>query len=197
MPPSLRLAPGVLAAGGLLAALAACAPAGRPDLTSAVSPAEITYAVCAQSRSGDEASCNGLQSPDRASEVAYSVCLDYHKLDPEACKALRETYAADLRAYLAAPHDTAQPPEPPAGADLAGRGYAAQHRTAEQMYIATSRDAQTFEAALLIPEVRRKVDRLLGPNLADDKLRAMADKSQSEARYWYGYMQSLEREAGE
>ena len=103
----------------------------------------------------------------------------------------------DLRAYLAGPRDTAQPAEPPGGAELAGRSYAAQHRTAEQMYIATSRDAQTFEAALLIPEVRRKVERWLGPGLTDDKLRAMADKSQSEARCWYSYMQSIERESAE
>lgn len=191
MPCSLRLT-----ACGLVAALAACAPAGHPDVATAVSPADLAYAVCTQSRPGSEASCAGLQTPDRASEVAYSLCLDYHKLDPAACKRLRDTYEADLRAYLA-PHVAGEPAEPPAGAELAGRGYAAQHRTAEQMYIATSRDAQTFEAALLIPSVRRKVERLLGPDLSDDKLRAMADKSQSEARYWYSYMQSLEREGAE
>jgi hypothetical protein len=188
-----------LVVSGLVAALAGCAPTGHPDVASAVSPADVTYAVCAQSRPGNDASCNGLQTPDRASEVAYSLCLDYHTLDPAACKPLREAYEADLRAYLAAPQETAQRPEPPAGVDdtLAGRSYAAQHRTAEQMYIATSRDAQTFEAALLIPDVRRKVERLLGPGLTDDKLQAMADKSQSEAQYWYGYMQSLEREGPE
>jgi hypothetical protein len=184
-----------LAGCGLVAALA-CAPAGHPDVARAVAPADVTYAVCAQSRPDNEASCAGVQSPDRVSEVAYSLCLDYHKLDPGACKPLRETYAADLRAYLAEPPE-AVPAEPAGGADLSGRSYAARHRTAEQMYIATSRDAQTFEAALLIPTVRRNVERLLGPGLTDDKLHAMADKSQSEARYWYGYMQNLERGGAE
>lgn len=184
------------AAASLWAALAGCAPTGRPDLTAVVSPADIAYAVCAQSRPGNEASCSGVPAPDRASKVAYSLCLDYHKLDPEACKSLRETYVADLRTTPTKPYEAGQGVEGPGGTanELAGRSYAARHRTAEEMYIATSRDAQTFEAALLIPDVRRKVERLLGPNLTDDKLRAMADKSQSEARYWYGYMQNLERE---
>jgi len=62
---------------------------------------------------------------------------------------------------------------------------------AEKLYVATSRDAQTFGAALLIPEVRQKIEKVLGP-LSDFKLKELAAQSNAEALYWYKYMQGLE-----
>jgi len=67
------------------------------------------------------------------------------------------------------------------------------HRTAEQLYQATSRDAETFEAALLIPEVRLKLEQALHQKLPDQALRGLASHAKAEARYWYSYMQGLER----
>jgi hypothetical protein len=76
---------------------------------------------------------------------------------------------------------------------MIGEGrYRQLHRTAEQLYIATSRDAETFKAAILIAEVRRKVERVIG-RVDDEKLQALSDKSRTEALYWYQYMQGLEQ----
>jgi hypothetical protein len=73
-----------------------------------------------------------------------------------------------------------------------GRSY----RTAEQLYQATSRDAETFEAALLIPEIRLKLEQALHQKLSDQMLRRLASQAKAEARYWYSYMQGLERVQG-
>jgi len=66
-------------------------------------------------------------------------------------------------------------------------------RTAEELYKATSRDAETFEAALWIPEIRMKLERALHQKLPDELLRHLADQSKLEARYWYQYMQNVDR----
>lgn len=191
-----RATTGILAAIGLAAG--GCAPAGPPDLATAVKPADIAYALCAQARPGTEATCSGLHLPLRESETAYSLCLDYHPGDARPCRKVREAYEADLKAFLvpgkssaAIVSPRAEPPE------IAAGSYRQRYRTAEQMYIATSRDAQTFEAALLIPEVRRRVQAVLGPDLTDEKLHALAAQSKGEAIYWYHYMQGLEKTAEE
>jgi hypothetical protein len=67
------------------------------------------------------------------------------------------------------------------------------HRAAEQLYQATSRDAETFEAALLIPEIRLRLEQALHQKLSDQMLRRLASQAKAEARYWYSYMQGLER----
>jgi hypothetical protein len=66
-------------------------------------------------------------------------------------------------------------------------------RTAEELYKATSRDAETFEAALLIPEVRLKLERALHQKLPDQLLKRLASEAKAEALYWYKYMQDLDR----
>jgi hypothetical protein len=84
-------------------------------------------------------------------------------------------------------------------AELAARWVLAPSRlrglrqTAEDLYKASSRDAQTFEAALLIPEVRQKIQLALGQRLSPSALQALMAKAQAEALYWYQYMQGLER----
>ena len=67
------------------------------------------------------------------------------------------------------------------------------HQNAMALYEATSRDAQTFEAALLVPEVRLKLERALHQQLSDGMLRRLAQETRSEALYWYKYMQGLEQ----
>jgi hypothetical protein len=73
------------------------------------------------------------------------------------------------------------------------QSYHRWHDMAERLYVATSRDAQTFQAALLIPEVRRKIEKVLGP-LSDLKLKQLAAQSNAEAIYWYEYIQGMEHQ---
>lgn len=103
----------------------------------------------------------------------------------------------------AATHATAPSPSPKIFVTAADRSLALKvvdrrsddklHHMAEELYIATSRDAQTFKAALLIPEIRQKLEQVLGP-LSDEKLKALAAQSNAEAIYWYKYMQGLEHQ---
>lgn len=65
-------------------------------------------------------------------------------------------------------------------------------RKAQELYKATSRDAETFEAALLIPEIRLKIETALHQKLSDQMLRRLVNQSRSEAVFWYKYMQGLE-----
>jgi hypothetical protein len=183
-----------LLAGVLLAIVAGCMPAPRRDLASVVEPSEIASLMCLQNRPGDEAACNGVRLPDPASAMAYGMCLEYHRLDVKACGDLRATYEAELRAYLSLP---GPPPNSPAAMTSAPQ-IAAQrarelHKTAEALYKATSTDAQTFEAALLIPDIRQKIAVVLRQNLSDEKLHTLATQARAESLYWYAYMQGLER----
>jgi len=65
-------------------------------------------------------------------------------------------------------------------------------RKAEALYKATGSDAETFEAALLIPEIRLKIESALHQKLSDQMLRRLAAQAKAEAVYWYQYMQGLE-----
>ena len=66
-----------------------------------------------------------------------------------------------------------------------------RQRTAEALYKAANSDADTFQAALLIPEVRKKIEAALGRAPSDKQLRALVDSNRTEAVYWYGYAQRL------
>jgi hypothetical protein len=183
----------------ILVTIAGCTTTPRPDLSGAVQPAEIARAVCSQSRPGDDAACEDVRLPDPASRRAYSTCLEYHRLDIKACKDLRAAYESELRAYLAPAE-----PKPGAGSSVATSDRepaTAEHgrvpyQTAATLYKATSADAQTFTAALLIPEIRRRIEAAFRQNLSDERLRQLADQAKSESLYWYQYMQRLERSAG-
>src|SRR5262249_51848447 len=149
---------------------------------------------CQQARP-DDPRCQDLQLPDPVSSTAYATCLEYNRLDVKACKDLRAAYEDELRAYLAARESVAPATlwsagsQPPIGAPRIRE----LHRTAAELYRATSVDAQTFAAALVIPDVRRKIEAALRQSLPDDRLRAMAAQARAEALYWYAYMQGLER----
>ena len=176
------------------AILAGCGPAPRADLATAVQPAEVARALCLQTHPGDDPACQNIQLPDHASTQAYATCLDYHRLDVKACKDLRPAYEEELRAYLASPAARAgsSAPAPDRRPTVAQQSYV-PYRTAAALYKATSTDAQTFTAALLIPDVRRKVEAALQQSLSDEKLRQLADQARSESLHWYAYMQRLER----
>jgi hypothetical protein len=185
---------GWLIPAGLLALVAGCTPAPHNDLASVVQPSEIAYVVCLQNRPGDEAACKGLRLPDPSSAMAYGMCLEDHRLDVKACKDLRLTYEAELRAYLSQPGPAPSSPIATASAPQMPVQRARELRkTAEALYKATSIDAQTFEAALLIPDIRQKIAAVLRQNLSDEKLHTLASQARSEALYWYAYMQGLER----
>lgn len=183
----------------LLAAvgLAACGPAPRGEF-AAVQPADIAAALCQKAHPGDDAACRDVRLPDQTSTRACQTCLDYHRLDPKACNGLRLAYESELRAYFSprpvGPIRTDSPADhPPPAAAQHGQ---VPYQTAAALYKATSSDAQTFTAALLIPEVRHKVEEALRQSLSDERLHQLAEQAKSESLYWYGYLQRLERSAG-
>ena len=179
----------------LAVATTAC---GTPhgELASGAEPADIARAMCIKSNR-DQAACQNLQLPDPSSTLAYPTCLEYHRLDVKACSDLRSAYEGELRAYLvstapSAATPSAAPEQPPTLVQQENVPY----QTAAALYKATSTDAQTFTAALLIPEVRRKVEAALRQSLSDDKLRKLADQAKAESLHWYAYLQRLERQPG-
>jgi hypothetical protein len=180
-----------IAAIAFVAILAGCSSA--PD--KADDPSEIAYATCVEYRSEDRMPCRALQLPNPTSQLAYSMCLEYHPKDAAPCNRLRDAYRADLRAYLGSLKAAAGPDPAKAGQGprLDTRRAAEQHHTAEELYKATSRDADIFAAALLVAAMRHHVEGVLGRALSDQELHALADQSRAEAVYWYKYMQGLER----
>jgi hypothetical protein len=178
----------------LSALVAGCTAAPRADVATAVQPSEIATAICLEKRPGDEAACRDFHLPDPTTALAYGVCLQHRQLDPKSCKDLRLAFESELRAYLSRPAPeapTAMASQPSSTPQRARE----LRQTAEQLYRATSSDAQTFEAALVIPSVRQKIVAVLRQDMSDEKLRALASQARSEALYWYAYMQGLERSA--
>jgi hypothetical protein len=120
--------------------------------------------------------------------------LDAAGADSKTRGELRASSETDLPAHSASPKAAGGAPAPPAN----GRESAAQrarrlHDDALALYKATSKDAETFTAALLLPEVRRKVEAALKQKLSNEQCRKLAQQAQAEAIYWYRYMQGLER----
>jgi hypothetical protein len=185
----------IAAAIGVAAALGGCA-AGHPDLIAKTDPADVAAAICRDYHREGAPACSKIAPAGTASEEAYALCLDGHPGDRRACGPMREAYEADLRALFAEPvrpPPQAVAPRPATAGSLTSARYRELHKTAEDLYVATSRDAQTFEAALLIPDVRRKVAAVLGSPLGDAQLRGLAAKARAEALDCYEYMQGLER----
>ena len=89
-----------------------------------------------------------------------------------------------------------QPPYPKSAKRLPASQPRERYRTTEALYKAANSDADTFQAALLIPEVRKKIEAALGRRLSDAQLRALIDNNRTEAIYWYGYLRRL-RPTGE
>ena len=150
--------------------------------------------MCRQNHPGDDTACAGFRLPDPTSAMAYGMCLEYHRLDIKACSELRLVYETELRTYLELPDRAANAPVSTTDqVQMTAPRTRELHKSAEALYRATSTDAQTFEAALLIPDVRRKIAAVLRQDLTDEKLRTLARQARSEALYWYAYMQGLER----
>ena len=176
---------------GFVAAVAGCAADPNHAARQAAQPAQIALAVCAGQHRRDMAACDSPRLPHPASEIAYATCLTYTQRDQTPCAGLRHAYEADLHKYFAGSGPTAIAAIAMPADAQPYRGARQWRQYAERLYPATSRDAQTFEAALLIPDIRKKVERVLGQRLSDNRLRALTAQADAEARYWYKYMQGL------
>ena len=181
-----------LAAAALVLPVVSCAPAADTAARQAAEPTAVAAAVCREIRTNAAGECEGISLANQASEIAYATCLDYNRRDLRACGRLRQAYEDDVRKQLAG-----QMP-PVAGTSLAEKRDALagvapheRYRTIEALYKAVNSDADTFEAALLIPEVRQKIEAALGRRLSDAQLRAMIDNNRTEAIHWYGYLRRL------
>lgn len=173
-----------------------CASDAELAARQTAEPAAIAAAVCREVRAAARGECDDVRLADRTSEIAYATCLDYFSRDIRACGKLRQAYEDAVRAQLAA--------QKPAASEmslsekhraLAGLPSGERYRTAAALYKAANSDADTFQAALLIPEVRKKIEAALGKRLSDAQLRALVENNRAEAVYWYGYAQNL-RPAG-
>ena len=131
-----------------------------------------------------------MRLADRTSEIAYATCLDYFSRDVRACDRLRQAYEDAVRAQLAAQKPASAPlsvlfyKRPAPGAKQPD----GQDPPAEALYQAANSDADTFQAALLVPKIRNKIEAALGKKLSDAQLRALIDNNRAEAVYWYGRM---------
>src|SRR5215213_11238510 len=181
-----------LAAAALVLPLLGCVPTAELSARRAVEPEAVAVAVCREVTADASLACESAQPAHPASAIAYATCLDYNRRDSRTCSRLRQAYEDDIRAQLAA----LQPPvvemsssEKPRA--LSGLQAGERQRTAEALYRAANSDADTFQAALLIPEIRKKIEAALGRRLSDTQLRALIDSNRTEAVYWYGYAQRL------
>jgi hypothetical protein len=184
----------VATAAALVLPLLGCASTAEQTARQAAEPEAVAAAVCREIRTNSAADCDNVQLADPASEIAYATCLDYNRRDLGRCDRLRQAYEDDVRAQL-----VARAP-PIAGTSLsekrralAGLEPRERYHTTEALYKAANSDADTFQAALLIPDVRKKIDAALGKRLSDEQLRALIDNNRAEAIYWYGYLQRLRR----
>src|SRR4051794_9905295 len=183
---------GLILAAALVLSLLGCAPDAELAARQAAEPDAIAAAVCREVRTEAAGECENVRLADRASEIAYAACLDYNRRNLRACGRLRQAYENDIRAQLATP----KPPVVETSLSekrraLDGLQAGERYRTAEALYKAANSDADTFQAALLIPEVRKKIEAALGKHLSDAQLSALVENNRAEAVYWYGYAQNL------
>ena len=185
----------LILAAALVLPVLGCAPDAELAARQTAEPAAIAAAICREVRTTASGECEHLRLADRTSEIAYATCLDYFSRDVRACGRLRQAYEDAVRAQLAAQKPASAPLsvlfyKRPAPGDLkaAGPQPGGQAPPAEALYKAASSDADTFQAALLVPEVRKKIEAALGKKLSDAQLRALIDNNRAEAVYWYGRM---------
>ncbi|MBV9863374.1 MAG: hypothetical protein JO267_14645 [Alphaproteobacteria bacterium] len=81
-------------------------------------------------------------------------------------------------------------PEPPEFTGSSSE-FRRARRMADELYRATSSDAQTFERAIELPEVRQELERVFKKPLPDETLHAMAAQARAEADYWARYLKGL------
>jgi hypothetical protein len=181
-----------LLAGALVLSLPSCAPTAESAARQAAEPEAVAAVICREIGTTEAGACEGRRLAARISEIAYATCLDYNRRDFRACGRLRQAYEDDLRAQLATPKlSLADVTSSEKQSALAVLPAGEQYRTAEALYKASNSDADTFQAALLIPEVRKKIEAALGRRLSDEQLRALIDRNRAEAVQWYGYAQHL------
>jgi hypothetical protein len=184
-----------IAAAALFTLLNGCVADLKTDNRKTSPPSEIARATCVRYHPQDIAACNQFRLPNRASEIAYRNCIAYDQIDPQRCENLRRAYEAELTAYLkswrsAARRSSAvEQPSPP---HISRERLQVLYHSAQQLYEATSKDAQTFAAARLIPEVRQRIERALDRQLSNDVLYKLEIHARAEALYWYEYMHGLE-----
>jgi len=182
----------LLAATACLLSIAGCASDAELAARRAAEPRVVAAAICREVRTDAAGDCESVQLANPASEIAYAACLDYNRRDLRACGRLRQAYEDDIRAQLAAQKPaTGETAASEKRRALAGLQAGDRYRTAEALYRAANSDADTFQAALLIPEVRKKIEAALKTRLSDAQLRALIDNNRAEAVYWYGYAQRL------
>ena len=175
-------------AAAFVLAIPGCAPSVELAARQAAEPEAVAAAICREVRTDAAGGCESLRLTDRASETAYATCLDYNRRDLRACDRLRQAYEDDIRAQLAAQRPPVET-SPSVGRRMSpGSQKGEGQPPAEALYKAANSDADTFQAALLIPEVRKKIEAALGKRLSDAQLRALIDNNRAEAVYWYGRM---------
>src|SRR3954454_7833988 len=181
-----------LTAAALVLPVLGCVPTAELSARRAVEPEAVAVAVCREVAADAAVDCENVQPAQFASEIAYATCLDYNRRDPRTCSRLRQAYEDDIRAQLAARQSSAAETSlSEKRRALSGLQAGERQRTAEALYRAANSDADTFQAALLIPEVRKKIEAALGKRLSDAQLRALVENNRAEAVYWYGYAQNL------
>jgi len=179
-------------AAALFLPILGCAPASELSARQAVDPEAVAAAVCREVTAAVPVDCQSVRTAHPTSEIAYATCLDYNRRDPRTCSHLKQAYEDDVRAQLAAQQPSVvATPSSEKRPVLSGLQAEDRQRTAEALYKAANSDAETFQAALLLPEVRKKIETALGRRLSDAQLRALIDNNRTEAVYWYGYAQSL------
>jgi len=136
-----------------------------------------------------------LARAEQPSEPAHLFCnLSHHKTEVETCSELRATSEALPPADLAGHKAIVGMPRPRTnGPESEQERRRRLYATALALYKATSRDAETFNAALLLPDVRQKIEAALRQKLSDQQCRELAQRAQAEAIYWYAYMQGMDR----
>jgi hypothetical protein len=181
----------------LLAVTAACcASVECLNLARAEQSAGAAHLTCLQYRPLEEESYKKFRPPNPIS-AADGMGVGRRQTKIKTCNGLRTISEVDPPAAPASPKVAAKTQPPRNGEDLE-RQRARLHASALALYKATSTDAETFTAALLLPEIRRKVETALQQKLSDEQCRELARKARAEALYWYQYMQGLERdEAGD
>jgi hypothetical protein len=183
----------------ILALLAAATvQAQQLKLASAEPPPALASLMGSQDRPMEEGTRRIFDPPDPNLTRADGRWGDAQKADSKITGEFRATSDADPLADLTSPKAApgAQTPRPN-DRKLKRQRARELHATALALYKATSSDAETFTAALLLPEVRRKVEAALHQKLSDEQCRGLTRQAQAEALYWYKYMQGLERaEAG-
>lgn len=178
----------------LLLPVPGCTPSLEPAAREAAEPEAVAAAICREVRADEAEGCEGVRLSDRASEIAYATCLDYNRRDLRGCDRLRRAYEDAIRAQLGAQKPPVETSPSDRRRTLAGSQNGAGPRKderqppAEALYKAANSDADTFQAALLIPDVRKKIEAALGKPLSDAQLRALIDNNRTEAVYWYDQM---------